>query len=77
MEKTIMIKDVVLQYLSTKENEYHDNICYFKFNRGHKKELVRLSKMEKCKLPFWTNDKKLKKQDIIKIYSTDELDKLM
>ncbi|MBS3095296.1 hypothetical protein J4231_01320 [Candidatus Woesearchaeota archaeon] len=25
---------------------------------------------------FWTNDKKLKKQDIIKIYSTEELDDL-
>ena len=57
MEKSVVLKDVVLQFLAVKPNEYKDNICYFKVNKGHKKDFTRLSKIEKCKLPFWCNEK--------------------
>ena len=57
MEKLVVLKDVVLQFLAVKPNEYKDDICYFKFNRGHKKEVARLGKIEKCKLPWWSNEK--------------------
>ena len=57
MEKTVVLKNVVLEFLSVKPSVNCDAVCYFKFNKGYKKELVKLSKIEKCKLPFWENDR--------------------
>ena len=62
MEKSILLKNVVLTYVCIKQNQYSDlqenEIYYVKISKKDSKSFNNISKVENCRLPFWTNDKK-------------------
>ena len=59
-ENKVTINDLVVDYLTTKENGYNANICYFKVVevdfKTKMKNIISLQDDE-LRMPFWINDK--------------------
>ena len=76
---TININDLVVEFISKKENNYNANICYFKVVDGdakNKMKPIRILEEEDVRMPYWKdkdkNDIILKVKDKF-VNTTDEL----
>jgi len=58
MEKSISLKSVKLFFITKKENQYNDNICYFKLSKKDSKTFNNISKVENAHLPWFATQKK-------------------
>ena len=74
---TVNTNDLLVEFISKKENNYNDNICYFKvvdIDAKNKMKPVRNSGEDDVRMPYWKTDKKdiiLKVTDKFVIYSDD------
>lgn len=59
-ENKVTINDLVVEYLTTKENGYNANICYFKVVEvDSKTKMTNIISLQddELRMPFWINDK--------------------
>ena len=74
---TININDLLVEFISKKENNYNANICYFKvvdIDAKNKMKPVRSLEEDDVRMPYWKTDKKdiiLKVKDKFVNYSDD------
>ena len=58
-EDKVIIKNLKLEYITTKKNEYDNEICYFKIKTKNVEQQFALINKEGYKLPYFkTNDLK-------------------
>ena len=74
---TININDLLVEFISKKENNYSANICYFKvvdMDARNKMKPIRNLEEDDVRMPYWKTDKKdiiLKVKDKFVNYSDD------
>ena len=74
---TININDLLVEFISKKENNYNANICYFKvvdIDAKNKMKPIRNLEEDDVRMPYWKTDKKdiiLKVKDKFVNYKDD------
>ena len=74
---TININDLLVEFISKKENNYNANICYFKvvdMDAKNKMKPIRNLEEDDVRMPYWKTDKKdiiLKVKDKFVNYKDD------
>ena len=77
-EDKVVIKNIKLEYITTKKNEYDNEICYFKIKSKNVENQFSLVNKENYKLPYFkTNDNKYLLKVKSKYVKLDDLNKDM
>ncbi len=76
-EFDLLLKLILSNFLIVREEKYKNCLSQAKKICKDEKDVVFLALALSLSIPLWSNDKGLKKQDLIKIYSTEELINLL
>lgn len=72
-EFDLLLKLILSNFLVVREKKYKNCLSQAKKICKDEKDVVFLALALSLSIPLWSNDKQLKKQNLVRIYSTEEL----